>query len=261
MPELTHQGRRLHYLDEGSGPPVLLLHGFPLNASMFRPQLGALADRYRFIVPDLRGFGRSEPGQGPTQMTTFAQDAVAILDHLGIEAAVVGGVSMGGYIALALLELHPGRVRALVLSDTQTSPDDEAGKVRREELAVAIETEGPAVLERNFLPKLLAQPPRPEVEQTVRQMIGANSVAGMAAAARGMALRPDRRHILARFAGPALMIVGERDAITPPAKLEQMAALVPGSKLQVLEGVGHLPNLEAPEGFNHALDAFLRSLG
>ena len=121
MPEFTHQGRRIHFLDEGRGLPVLLLHAFPLSSEMFRPQIEALASQCRILAPDLRGFGKSDPGEGPTQMSDFAEDALALLDHLGIDSAVVGGVSMGGYASMALLRqvkrsidpdglLNPGKI-------------------------------------------------------------------------------------------------------------------------------------------------------
>jgi pimeloyl-ACP methyl ester carboxylesterase len=260
MPWLNRGGVELHYLDEGQGPPVLLLHGFPLSSEMYRPQVAALRSHYRFLLPDLRGFGRSPPGRDPTEMVTYAEDALSLLDYLKVETAVVGGVSMGGYATLALLQLDPSRVRALVLADTQLSADDEAGKQRREETARAIEARGMDALVESLLPKLLAQPPRAEVEQAVIRMIRANPPAGAAAATRGMALRPDSRHILARFAGPALIVVGEKDALTPPAKAEEMARVVARPQLVEISAAGHLSNLEAPEAFNRALSAFLASL-
>jgi len=260
MPVFDRGGVELNYLDEGKGLPVLLLHAFPFSSEMYRPQISALAAKYRFIAPDLRGFGRSPAPARPSEMSAFAEDALALLDHLEVDAAVVGGVSMGGYVAMALLQLDPSRVRALVLADTQMSSDDEAGKQRREETARAVEARGMDALVETLVPKLLAQPARPDVEETVIRIIRANPPAGAAAATRGMALRPDSRDILARFAGPSLILVGEKDALTPRAKAEEMARVLSGAELVEIPGAGHLANLEMPDAFNRALDSFLRRL-
>ncbi|MBX5484207.1 MAG: alpha/beta fold hydrolase [Myxococcaceae bacterium] len=260
MPTFTHQGLTLHYRDQGSGTPVLLLHAFPLHGELFAPQLEALTASHRLIAPDLRGFGQSQPGPGPATMTTFAEDALALLDHLGIDAAVVGGVSMGGYAALALLQLDPSRVRALVLADTQMGADDEAGRARREEVAREVERDGMGPLADSMLPRLLAQPADSALEQKVRGWILSNPPEGAAAASRGMGLRADSRNILARFAGPALIVVGEKDVITPRAKADAMANVLSHAQVVEIPGAGHLANLEQPEAFNRALDQFLRSL-
>lgn len=260
MPVFTHQGLQLHYLDEGQGPAVLLLHAFPLSSEMYKQQIAALSDRYRVIAPDLRGFGKSEVGDGPTEMATFAQDALALLDHLQIPSAVVGGVSMGGYTSLALLDQDPSRVRALVLADTQMGADDEAGRQRREETARQIEQRGMSVLVESLLPKLIAQPPAKDVERKLRSIIEGNHPKGAAAASRGMGLRPDSRNILARFAGPTLIIVGENDAITPREKANQMAEVISHASVVELPNAGHISNLDSPDAFNRTLDAFLETV-
>src|SRR5262249_42088428 len=120
----TPDGVSLHYIDQGKGSPILLLHAFPLSSIGFRPQLKTLAGKYRLIVPDQRGFGKSSLGTGPTEMSTLARDALALLDYLKISSAVIGGVSMGGYAAMALLRLDPARVKALLLVDTRATEDD-----------------------------------------------------------------------------------------------------------------------------------------
>lgn len=257
MPTFTHAGLELHYLDEGKGLPVLLLHAFPLHGGMFEEQVRALSRKYRFIIPDLRGFGRSAVGPGPSEMSAFADDALALLDHLGISSAVVGGVSMGGYAATALLQADPGRVSGLVLSDTQMGADDEATKARREDTARNIEARGMDVLVETLLPKLLAPSATPELRDRVAEMIRSNPPAGSAAASRGMGMRPDSKGILARFAGLALLVYGEEDAITPRAKMEQMKDVLSSVELFEIAHAAHLPNLEQPSVFNEALDAFL----
>lgn len=261
MSVFTHRGARLHFRDEGQGLPVLLLHAFPLRGEMFAEQLGALSAKYRFIVPDLRGFGQSELGAvRETTMTLLAQDALALLDHLGVDSAVAGGVSMGGYAAMAALQLDPSRVRALVLADTQMGADDEAGRARRAALAEQVEATGMKAVKDALLPKLLAQPPAPEPERRVIDWMLSNPPAGTAAALRGMAVRADSRDILARFAGPALLIAGERDEVTPRKRADELAAVMGNAQVVEIPGAGHLANLDAPDAFNRALDSFLQGI-
>lgn len=253
-------GVRLHYLDVGTGLPVLLLHAFPLSGDSFAPQVKALSARYRFIVPDHRGFGRSGSGQGIVEMSRLARDALSILDAVGLRTAVVGGVSLGGYASMALLREDPSRVKALVLADTQAVADDETGKQRREELARLVLERGMDALVASMLPRLLVPEVKPEVRAEVERIIRSNSPPGAAAVLRGMALRPDSQDMLARFAGPALIVVGARDELTPPERAQQMKELLPTAEMVTIPGAGHLANLEAPEAFNRALDSFLARL-
>jgi pimeloyl-ACP methyl ester carboxylesterase len=256
--QLVREGVSLSYLDEGAGPALLLLHGFPLDGRSFRPQVEALSRRARLIVPDHRGFGDSAVGPGgPTEMHHIADDAVAILDALGIEQAVVGGVSMGGYAAMALLRHHPRRVRALVLIDTQAFADDEAGKQRRRDNAQAARERGTAVLLEAMMPKLLDPAASPALRAEVEAMIRKASPEGAANASLGMGLRPDSHELLAGFGQPALIMVGERDVITPPEKSEAMANRMSGARLVRIPGAGHLSNIEAPAETQRALEAFL----
>ncbi len=255
---LTTRGIRLHYRDSGRGVPVLLLHAFPLTGAMFDCQVEALSGLARFIIPDHRGFGESTLGEGPATMDQLAQDALLLLDSLGIEAAVVGGVSMGGYVSLALLRRDPGRVLGLLLADSQVGADDEAGRAARETLAQEVLVAGTEVLIERQLPRLLAASAPEEVRARVAEMLRASSPAGVAAALRGMALRADSRDILSRFGGPTLVVVGALDTLTPPERARAMASLVPQATLVEIPRAGHLCNLEAPELFNDALTRFLR---
>jgi pimeloyl-ACP methyl ester carboxylesterase len=251
------RGLRLHYRDTGSGLPVLLLHAFPVSSAMFEPQVAALSGRARFILLDHRGFGESSVGDGPSTMQHLAEDALLLLDHLGVEAAVVGGVSMGGYASLALLRQDPGRVRGLVLADTQMGADDETARAAREPLAQDVLHDGMDVLVERQLPRYLAASASETLRASVAALIRANPPAGAAAALRGMALRDDSRDILSRFNGPVLVVVGQEDVVTPPEKARAMASLVPGVTLVEIPGVGHFSNLEAPDRFNDALGRFL----
>lgn len=262
MGTVSVDGVPLYFRDVGRGLPVLLLHGFPLTGDSFAPQLEdpQLTSRYRLIVPDHRGFGQSALGVGPTTMARIADDALAILDHLRVREAVVGGVSMGGYAAMALLRADASRVKALALIDTQATSDDEAGRQRREDTARAVLEKGMAVLVETMLPKLLAPGAAPELRAQVVGLIEATRREAAAAALRGMALRPDSREVLSRFGGPALVVVGEQDTITPPSKAEELAALIRSSTLVRIPEAGHLPNQERPALFNAALDRFLAAL-
>jgi pimeloyl-ACP methyl ester carboxylesterase len=260
MPTLTLDGRPLHYLDEGRGTPVVLLHAFPLHAGMFRPQVEALRGRCRLLLPDVRGFGGSGQAPGPTGMDVIARDVLALLDALGVERAVVGGVSMGGYAALALLREDPGRVAGLVLADTQALADDEAGQARREQVAREVEREGVEPLVRAMLPRLLGPDAPAGVRAEVEALMRQAAPAAVAAASRGMGARADGRDLLARFGGPALVLVGEHDAVTPLERARQMQELVPGARLVQVPGAGHLASLENPGAFNAALADFLAAL-
>lgn len=251
----------LHHREAGSGTPLLLLHGFPFTSASFAPQLEAPPKGARVIAPDHRGFGQSPLGEGPATMEAMADDALALLDGLGIQRAVVGGVSMGGYVALALLRRDPGRVAALALMDTQALPDDAAGKEKRETSAKDVLANGVGAFVDGMLPKLFAQGTPKEVRAPIEaQMRGAKPEA-VAAALRGMALRTDTREVLSRYAGPLLVVVGEHDAITPPERARQLAELVKGSTLLEVKGAGHLAHLEQPALVNAALASLVARAG
>lgn len=259
MPILDLDAHRLHYLDEGRGLPVLLFHAYPLNGELFRPQITALKDRFRFLVPDMRGFGQSGPASGPITMRQMAQDGLALLDALGIERAVVGGVSMGGYVSMALLREDASRVLGLVLSSTQARADTKEASEGRETIALQVEQEGIQPVIDAMVPKLV-NVERSGCGPSVTGLIQAASPAGIAAAQRGMALRPDSREVLARFAGPTLVLVGREDPITPVDKAEAIQNLLSTGTLTVIDDAQHLPNLEQPGAFNAALADFLDQL-
>ncbi len=193
-------------------------------------------------------------------MEQLAEDALLLLDHLGVASAVVGGVSMGGYASLALLREDPGRVRALILADTQMGADDETARAAREPLAQDVLREGMDVLVERQLPRYLAASASETLRSRVAALMRANPPAGAAAALRGMALRADSRDILSRFSGPVLVVVGMEDVVTPPEKARAMATLAPSATLVEIPGAGHLANLEAPRAFNEALEGFLQKL-
>jgi pimeloyl-ACP methyl ester carboxylesterase len=252
-------GAEYHFRTGGSGEPVLLMHGFPLTSESYWPQLDDAPKGCRIIAPDHRGFGQSA-AKGPLSMESMANDALRLLDSLGLRSAVVGGVSMGGYAAMAMLRIDPSRVRALVLIDTTALADDAAAKERRAATAKDVEANGMGPLVQSLMPRLLADDAKPYVRARVEGIMRSVSPTTTAAASRAMAARDDSREILARFSGPALVVVGEKDVVTPIERAKQMAELMPKSKLVVLEGAGHLANVEAPQAFNQALGDFVSSL-
>jgi 3-oxoadipate enol-lactonase len=249
---------QMAYTDVGSGRPVVLLHGYPFNRSLWNEQITALSDSYRVIAPDLRGFGESDSSEGPSTMNRMAKDVALLLDYLEIPRATIGALSMGGYVALAFYKQFASRVRALILADTRAQADTEEAKQTRAQQAEKALSEGMAGIADAMLPKLLTPETvskRPEIVKRVRDMMLKTKPEGAAAALRGMAERDDQTTL--KISVPALIIVGAEDAITPVADSEKMNQAITGSRLVVLENAGHVSNLERTENFNEALLDFL----
>lgn len=256
-------GLHIAYTDAGRGPALLLFHAFPLSRHMWDPLIPALADRFRIIAPDLPGFGGSEAREEQPSLETYAQDAAALLDTLSIQRAVLGGLSMGGYIALAFYRLFPQRVRALILADTRPQADSPETRQAREQLITLVDTDGTAALADALLPRLLAPESaecNPQLVDQVHAMIEHASILGVIAALRAMMDRPDATTLLPQITCPTLIIVGENDTVTPKADAEVMAARLPRAKLIVIPDAGHLSNLERPDVFNRAVRDFLTEL-
>ena len=259
------RGIEMAYDDSGgSGTPVVLLHGFPFNRSMWREQTESLKDSYRVITPDLRGHGQTTAAGGAATMEEMADDVAALLDELGVGRAVVGGLSMGGYVTLAFCRKYAARVAAVVLADTRPQPDTEEARRAREKMIELALREGMAPIADAMLPKMLAPATlesNPELVARVREMILDTNPEGAAAALRGMAARRDQTDLLPRLGVPALVVVRSQDAVTPPSAAEGMHKLIPGSRLVTIEGAGHASNLERAADFNRALREFLDGLG
>ncbi|WP_199617569.1 alpha/beta fold hydrolase [Paenibacillus alkalitolerans] len=264
-------GIELEVYDEGSGAALLFLHGFPLHKGMWEPQFTEFKSTRRVVAPDLRGFGGSRnssavgPGRmpEPVTMAQFADDAAELLDKLGIDKAVVIGFSMGGYIAFELMKRHRERVAGLVLADTRAGADTEEGRAGRRKMAAAAMERGPVVAVEAMLTKLLSPKTpdeRPELAAAVERMMLDASGAGIAAAALGMAGRSDMTELLPDIQVPALVIVGEDDAITPPETARSMAEAIPDAAYAVIAGGGHLANMERPAEFNRVLSDWLREI-
>jgi pimeloyl-ACP methyl ester carboxylesterase len=261
MPTTPVNGTDLHYVDAGGGPSaVLLLHAFPLHAGMWARQVEALSKHHRVIAPDYRGLGRSGSPPAASTMALLAEDVRALLAHLRLERVAVAGLSMGGYLAFEVWRQAPGLVRGLALCDTKAGADTAEGAAGREGFAKNALEHGLGWVADQMVPKLLKPQPDPAAVKEVRHLIAQGSPAGVAAAQRGMAVRPDSFTTLATISVPTLVVVGEEDGLTPPAEAEKLAAGVKGARLVRIPGAGHLPNLENPAAFTEALAGFLAGL-
>jgi 3-oxoadipate enol-lactonase len=256
-------GHEIAYASEGEGPAVLFLHAFPLGLFMWEAQVAALRARHQAVRFDARGFGGSPPGDGLLTMERIANDAAGLLDHLGIERAVVCGCSMGGYVAFAMVRRHADRLRGLVLQDTRAGADTPEARQGRAALAEKVRREGAVAAADAFLPKLLGETTRrerPAVVERVRAAILGASPQGIADALAGLAARADSSPTLREIRVPTLVVCGAEDTITPPAESEALERGIAGSRLDILEGAGHLSNLETPDAYNVALTRFLAAL-
>ena len=263
MSSVRVRGIEMAYDDTGSGPAVVLLHGYPFNRSMWREQTEALSASYRVITPDLRGHGETTATDEPATMDEMARDVAALMDELNIHRAAVGGLSMGGYVALAFYRRFPLRVRALILADTRSQADTEEARRTREQQARKALKEGMSGIVETSLPKALAPATikeRPKVVARVREMIRKTRPEGAAAALRGMAARIDQSDFLPSIFAPTLIIVGSEDELTPVRDAEFMRREIRGSRLEIIDGAAHVSNIENPAQFNRALKSFLDEL-
>jgi 3-oxoadipate enol-lactonase len=252
-------GINLAYSDQGQGIPLVFLHAFPFNRSMWEPQLKALSNRFRVISVDLRGHGESDAPLWRYTMDQFADDVKGLLDHLAIQQAVLVGLSMGGYVMFALYRKHRERVRGLVFADTRAEPDSPEQTAWRFRLAQRAYKEGAGTVVEEMLPKLLAptsyQTKRALVEQ-VRAIMTSSQISGIVGDLIAIAERPDSTALLNEISCPTLVLVGEMDALTSPAENKRIADGIPGARFQIIPSAGHLSNLEQPEIFNEALRSF-----
>ncbi len=250
-------GLELALDDRGSGPALLFLHGYPLDGSLWRHQAGAFPG-WRTLIPDLRGFGRSDAPDLGYSMATYADDLAAMLDAIGVDDVVLAGLSMGGYVAFEFVRRHRPRVRALALVDTRATADSAEGRKGRE-IAMADAREGGApLIADQMLPKLLAKTASHELSAEVRTMMARTPVPGLLGALAAMRDRPDSTGLLAGLKGlPTLVVVGAEDVLTPPREAEVMAKAIPGAKLAIIPDAGHLAPIEQPEAFNGHLATLL----
>jgi pimeloyl-ACP methyl ester carboxylesterase len=255
-------GVEIGYEDVGAGIPVAFIHGFPHNRSLWSPQVSALVDRARCIAPDLRGFGESSR-HGPFTIDQFADDVAVLLRSLGVERAVIAGLSMGGYVAFALWRRHRPLVRALVLADTRAGADTDEARAKRRALVELARARGAGAVADGQITGMLGKTTRekrPAMIDEVHRMLASASVEGIVGALEAMMTREDSTPTLATIDVPTLVIVGGEDVLVSRDEAEILRDAIRGSRLEVIEQAGHVSNMERPAAFNHVLSEFLAAL-
>ncbi len=256
-------GIKIDYTDQGQGTPLILIHAFPMNQTMWDEQVPALSRVSRVITLDLRGFGGSDVPPGPFWMALMASDVRGLMSRLGIDAAVLLGLSMGGYVAMSFYRNFPDAVRGLVLADTRVVAVNPEGRERRLKSAEKAEREGTESIVDEMVQVLLSQAAidtRPDVVGRVRRIALQNRAEGLGAAQRGMAARIDSSKALVTADCPALVIVGSEDKLSTPEETRGWQERMPHSRLAVIKGAGHLSNIEQPEAFNTVVGEFISAL-
>ncbi len=259
-PRIPVADGELYCTVRGDGPPVLFIHGFPLDGTLWHPTAERLAGLYRCIMPDLRGHGRSSVAESMT-IARYADDLVEVLAALEVrEPVVVVGLSMGGVIAFDLFRRHRARLRALVLVDARANEEPPEGVARRHALAELVLREGSRAAAEALIGPLFAPGVAPALRQEWYERMAATPPVGVAAAARALAAREDSRPTLPRIDCPTLVVAGAEDAITPVELLREIHTRIRGSRFAVIPGAGHLPPIEQPDRFAAVLAEFLQSL-
>lgn len=250
-------GITIGYDDEGTGEVLVLVHGHPFDRTMWRPQVEHFSAKgWRVIAADLRGYGETTVVPGITPLDVFAADVAGLLDHLGVERFVLGGLSMGGQIVMQCVQAFPERLKGVILADTFAQAETEEGRRDRNAMADRLLREGMSGYAAEVKWKMVARH-NPEAAEFVAGLMHAAPPEGAAAALRGRAERPDYSETLEKITVPTLVIVGSEDEYTPVKDAEYMSERVPGSTLVVVDGAAHMPNLERPEVFNRAVEELL----
>ncbi|HKO29666.1 MAG TPA: alpha/beta fold hydrolase [Nitrospiraceae bacterium] len=256
-------GITIAYSDQGTGFPIVFLHAFPLNRTMWAAQENALSSQFRIITIDLRGHGESDAPLWHYTLNQSADDVRALLDYLTIQQAMFVGLSMGGYILFAFYRKHADRVQGLILAGTRAQADTAEGKDGRFQMAQTAYKRGPSAIADLMIPKLLAPmtiQTKPDLVQHVRAMIKSNQISGIAGDLMAMAERPDSIPLLNQITCPTQIIVGELDQATPPSDAKLMADQIPNTRLVIIPNAAHLSNLEQPEAFNQIVATFASEL-
>jgi 3-oxoadipate enol-lactonase len=249
---------------KGSGIPVLWVHGYPLNRTLWKPQLEGLADIARGLAIDLRGHGETQPSPGVYTMDLLADDLAAFLDVLNINQPVVlAGLSMGGYVSMAFCRQHTDRLAGLILCATRAHADSPDGKQNRTNSAALAQERGVPAAVSAVQQKLMAPTSyelRPDLVEIVKSMTESTSLEGVVGDLLGMRERPDSLSTLAAFEKPTLILHGAEDQIIPVSDAEEMQSTLPNARLEIIPQAGHLVNLEQPRAFNAAVRSFLAQL-
>ena len=256
-------GINLAYSDQGRGMPLVFLHAFPFNRTMWEPQLTALSSRFRVVTVDLRGHGESDAPLWRYTLDLFADDVSGLLDHLSIQQAVLIGLSMGGYLIFSFYRRYADRVKGLVLADTRAEPDSPEQTAWRFRLAQRVYQEGAGAVAAEMLPKLLAPTSyqtNPALVQKVRAIMVDSQISGIVGDLMAISERSDAVPLLSTITCPTLVLVGEMDALTTPAENKRIADGISGARFQIIPSAGHLSNLEQPEVFSEAVRSFLETI-
>jgi pimeloyl-ACP methyl ester carboxylesterase len=259
MPYRTINSKLLAYHDQGAGKPLVLLHGFPLDWRIFEKQTEALSKQFRVITPDLPGFGQSKSDK-PFTIASLADDVHELLKPLDALPCALGGLSMGGYVALAFAKKYPTDLTELILIDTRSEGDSEEGKASRNKMIELVRKEGSKPIAEQMLPKMFAPDILKGADQRVRDLMEIMQHCPpktIENALVAMREREDYSSILASIAAPTLIIVGEHDSITPPKMAQAMHEAIPNSRLVQIPGAGHLSTMEKPDEVTRAISAFL----
>lgn len=263
MERLRSDAAEIVYEIVGTGPPVVLLHPFPVHHEFWNPILPALSSRYRLILPDLRGHGDSEIGEGPAFMEKYARDLARLLDAAGVGKAAFVGVSIGGYILFEFWRRFRERVSALVLCDTRPQPDTPEARANRLKVAAEVLEQGTEPFIESMIPKLIGRTTlstRPDLVDSARRMMHKMSPLDISLVQRGMADRPDSVADLKTINVPTLIAIGDEDILSTPADGELMRQHIPGSQLKTIPKAGHYAPWEQPEALGVVLRQFLDAL-
>ena len=253
----------LSYRDTAPGKStraLVFMHAFPLNQTMWDEQVAAFSADHRVVTFDWRGFGSSSLGERPSRMDVFADDLKGLLDHLGIENPTICGLSMGGYALMAALRKYPLIASKVVFADTRAAADTDEGKANRMKMTAKVRESGSASLAPDLIPKLLGKTTRetaPAIVDRIQELVESADPEAIAHALLGMAEREDSLAFLPSIRCPVLVIVGSEDELTPPDESKKLSAGIEGSELHIIEGSGHLSNLEKPAEFNDVLRRFV----
>jgi 3-oxoadipate enol-lactonase len=254
----------MEYEEKGSGIPLIFIHGYPLNKTLWEAQLQALSTTARVIAPDLRGHGGSEPVQGTYTMRSMAKDIKELIENLNIEQPVVlCGLSMGGYICFEYIRNYPNMVKGMILAATRATADSIEVKVNREEaVAIALE-KGSLAIANMMLPKMLAPATytqKPALVERVRNIMVNTSTQAIVGDLRGMLNREDSTSLLKEINIPVLIMHGAEDQLIPISEVDLMKKRIKNAKLEILPQAGHLLNIEQPDLFNQAVRNFIQAL-
>lgn len=256
---------KLFYHEQGSGQTIVFLHGFPMDHTFWSETVSRISKNHHVVTPDLRGFGRTPTNDEKTSMETFADDVAELIQNqLKLSVPVVlCGLSMGGYVAMQFIRKYPKLLSGLILTDTRTLPDTETVAANRILHAEKLEKQGPESLVDGMLPRIFgpwAMKNEPELVKKTRDMMIRQPIRGIAAAARGMAERPDTSDVLESIECPVLVVCGEDDASSPPSEMLEIAQRISNSTFVEIPKAGHLPPIETPQHYVDAVERFMNEI-